>query len=238
MVHAAARTGGLGDTDHRAGGSAGQAGWSGRYTGVTVGAIRHVQNPGTAVPGFSAHRRRLLHEGDPWRRPDRGTLPHMSAWHDWYHCTANTYGVWLPGDDRGWYTRHARTQPAADAGTVTTSLHAHSTRTLAREPVHLTPEARRIALGAFVGALHHHGIEAIICAVDDHHATRSPASPTTARAAGSASQRRRAPEPSHAPASPPPAESGPSALTATPSATASTRSTCSATFRPTPSGAR
>ncbi|MCC6681198.1 MAG: hypothetical protein IT445_09900 [Phycisphaeraceae bacterium] len=30
------------------------------------------------------------------------------AWEDWYHCMANAYGTWLPGDPRGFRTRHHR----------------------------------------------------------------------------------------------------------------------------------
>jgi hypothetical protein len=38
----------------------------------------------------------------------------MLAWNAWYHVTVNTYGTWLPGDPRGWHTRHRRAQPGAD----------------------------------------------------------------------------------------------------------------------------
>jgi hypothetical protein len=29
-------------------------------------------------------------------------------WNDWYHCMGSTYGTWLPGDARGFRTRHHR----------------------------------------------------------------------------------------------------------------------------------
>lgn len=93
----------------------------------------------------------------------------MSAW---YFVTANTYGAWLPGDPRGWRTRHARPQPLADQAPSADSarLHDHARRNLKRPPVRLQPKARALALDAFLGVFIFHEIEAIACAIDDHHA--------------------------------------------------------------------
>jgi len=30
----------------------------------------------------------------------------MLPWRNWYHCMGNTYGTWLPGDPKGFRTRH------------------------------------------------------------------------------------------------------------------------------------
>jgi hypothetical protein len=38
----------------------------------------------------------------------------MSAWRDWYHVTGSTYGAWLPGDPRGFRTRHHRQHVEGD----------------------------------------------------------------------------------------------------------------------------
>lgn len=35
-------------------------------------------------------------------------------WNDWYHCIGNTYGTWLPGDPRGFRTRHHREHVEGD----------------------------------------------------------------------------------------------------------------------------
>ncbi|MEX0654502.1 MAG: hypothetical protein WDZ31_12195 [Phycisphaeraceae bacterium] len=36
------------------------------------------------------------------------------AWNNWYHCMGNTYGTWLPGDGRGFRTRHHREHVEGD----------------------------------------------------------------------------------------------------------------------------
>jgi hypothetical protein len=38
----------------------------------------------------------------------------VRPWHDWYHCVANTYGTWLPGDPRGWRSCHHRERVEGD----------------------------------------------------------------------------------------------------------------------------
>src|SRR5215207_7998564 len=35
-------------------------------------------------------------------------------WCDWYHVMGNTYGTWLPGDPRGFRTRHHREHVEGD----------------------------------------------------------------------------------------------------------------------------
>lgn len=96
----------------------------------------------------------------------------MPAWNAWYHVTVNTYGTWIPGDPRGWHTRHSRIQPGAnELGELdASSLLAHSKRTLSRDAVVLSPEARRLARDTIVAALLFHDLQVIACAVDDHHA--------------------------------------------------------------------
>jgi hypothetical protein len=32
--------------------------------------------------------------------------PPCAPWNNWYHCMFHTYGAWLPGDHRGFRTRH------------------------------------------------------------------------------------------------------------------------------------
>jgi hypothetical protein len=35
-------------------------------------------------------------------------------WRNWYHCMGNTYGTWLPGDPKGFRTRHHRSHVEGD----------------------------------------------------------------------------------------------------------------------------
>jgi hypothetical protein len=85
--------------------------------------------------------------------------------------TGNTYGTWLPGEWRGWRTRHGRHQPGADRATREDGerLHAWSRKQMKRRPVTLSVKARTLALGVFVAALRDRGIEVVACSIDDHH---------------------------------------------------------------------
>jgi hypothetical protein len=77
------------------------------------------------------------------------------AWERWYHLTTHTYGTWLPGDDRGFRTRHHRLHvdgdykrpppPGRYAG-----LHRHSQSIMTRPPVLLNPEQRARAVAELV----------------------------------------------------------------------------------------
>jgi hypothetical protein len=35
-------------------------------------------------------------------------IPFVKPWCDWYHIMCNTFGTWLPGDPKGFRTRHHR----------------------------------------------------------------------------------------------------------------------------------
>ena len=96
----------------------------------------------------------------------------MPPWRDWYHVTGNTYGAWLPGDDRGWRTRHARTQPGADKAIPDFGrdrLQKHVRERLRREPVILNPAARDLARETILSALLFHSIEVVVIVVTAVH---------------------------------------------------------------------
>lgn len=38
----------------------------------------------------------------------------IQPWNDWYHIMCHTYGTWLPGDPRGFRTRHHREHVEGD----------------------------------------------------------------------------------------------------------------------------
>ncbi len=71
----------------------------------------------------------------------------------WFHITAHTYGVWLPGDPRGFRTRHHREHVDGDYKNppptgLYTPLLARSRSLLKQEPVRLDMEWREIVGGA------------------------------------------------------------------------------------------
>lgn len=98
----------------------------------------------------------------------------MPAWRHWFHCMANTYGTWLPGDPRGFRTRDHREHVDGDykqpppAGKYD-GLHAAVQGNMARMPVVLTQQARPVALSAIIEAMGFHGIELLCAAVSAEH---------------------------------------------------------------------
>ncbi len=61
-------------------------------------------------------------------------------WRNWYHCMANTYGTWLPGDPRGWRSRHHREHVVGDYRNPPkrsyANLHRKARSLMKREQVH------------------------------------------------------------------------------------------------------
>jgi hypothetical protein len=76
----------------------------------------------------------------------------------WFHCTTHTYGAWLPGDPRGFRTRHHREHVEGDykhpppSGKYQ-SQYERSKKLLKQPPVVLTPEWRPIIGRAMVEML-------------------------------------------------------------------------------------
>jgi len=89
---------------------------------------------------------------------------------DWYHVTGNTYGAWLPGDARGWKTRHHRRHiDEINPDRAPPPLRDHVRRRLSRPPITLSVSARRAALNTILETLRHHTIEVVAAAVAEHH---------------------------------------------------------------------
>jgi len=98
----------------------------------------------------------------------------MLPWRDWYHCTSNTYGTWLPGDPRGFRTKGDRFHVDGDyknppARGMYEGMHVMARRRMKREAVVLTPEMQVVARAAVVEKLIEKDIELAAVAVDDHH---------------------------------------------------------------------
>ena len=76
----------------------------------------------------------------------------------WFHVTFATYGTWLPGDPRGFRTRHHREHVEGDYKSPPprgrySERHAQSQSLLVANPVRFTPQERREVLTAIVGRL-------------------------------------------------------------------------------------
>lgn len=101
-------------------------------------------------------------------------MPLEKPWNDWYHCNGNTYGTWLPGDPRGFRTRHHRFHVDGDykkpppAGVHDKQL-IRSRRIMKKNAVQLNPRQRDVAVQAFVEKLLGDDVDLIAMAINDHH---------------------------------------------------------------------
>ena len=97
------------------------------------------------------------------------------AWDSWYHCVGHTYGSWLPGDQRGWRSRHHRVHvegdyknpppPSSDKG-----LHEHATQLMKRPAVVLNAAQRQMVLEVVRETLEFHDLPIAAVAVSATHA--------------------------------------------------------------------
>lgn len=92
----------------------------------------------------------------------------------WFHLTSHTYGAWLPGDARGFRTRHHREHVEGDyknpppPGEYAERL-ARSRRLLVQEPVTLDPEWRPVVGAAVRDRLTGLGAEVLAVAMGATH---------------------------------------------------------------------
>ncbi|MCH8316473.1 MAG: hypothetical protein IIA64_10910 [Planctomycetes bacterium] len=102
-------------------------------------------------------------------------MPSSGPWNDWYHVTVSTYGAWLPGDGRGWRSRHHREHVDGDytnpppPGKYDT-LHRAATKSMKRRPIVLPAEIRATVMKTLRDALQHYGVTIAIIAVAAKHA--------------------------------------------------------------------
>jgi hypothetical protein len=86
----------------------------------------------------------------------------------------HTYGTWLPGDPKGFRTRHHREHCEGDyknpppKGTYN-DLYQRSKDLMKRDPVYLTKEQQKIALDAVIESLRKRDIPVVIGALDRIH---------------------------------------------------------------------
>jgi REP element-mobilizing transposase RayT len=98
----------------------------------------------------------------------------MPAWRNWYHLIASTYGAWLPGDARGFRTRHHREHIDGDyrqpppSGKYDARL-IMAKGNLQREPVVLMPEERHMVLDVIRDTLADKGVQLLAISVGGMH---------------------------------------------------------------------
>jgi len=98
----------------------------------------------------------------------------MGAWNGWYHVIGNTYGTWLPGDPRGWRSRHHGEHVDGDYKRpppcgLYDGLHQNAEALKKRGAVILSPRDRQRAGMAMVEMLIHQEGEILSLSMDGVH---------------------------------------------------------------------
>ena len=103
----------------------------------------------------------------------------------WCHCMSHTYGTWLPGDPRGFRTRHHREHVEGDYKNPPAEdyrdRHRAARDDLKGDAVVLSVAARQAALLQVVASLQRYGVEllgASVSATHMHLLGRFPEGPT------------------------------------------------------------
>jgi hypothetical protein len=91
-----------------------------------------------------------------------------------YHVMGSTYGTWLPGDKRGFRTRHHREHVPYDykhppPSGMYDGLYEHAKKSMKRDPVYLTMEQRTLAVAEFVKSLTKRSIPIEALSIDRIH---------------------------------------------------------------------
>jgi hypothetical protein len=100
--------------------------------------------------------------------------PAAQPWNDLYHIMCHTYGTWLPGDPKGFRTRHHRRHVDGDYKSPPPAgkfdrLHQASQDLMKRDAVHLDPAQRKRAVEEIVKSFAKWKIELKTLAIDEIH---------------------------------------------------------------------
>jgi len=130
--------------------------------------IEIAPSPGIRIPGLLVYNELMTRNSQPAKAPT--SLP----WNDLYHCTGCTYGVWLPGDPRGFRTRHHRDHVEGDYTSPPPkgqfdALHDRSQQLMSRAPVCLSGGAQRVVIQSMVQTLTHLKNDPYAICLDSHH---------------------------------------------------------------------
>jgi hypothetical protein len=96
------------------------------------------------------------------------------AYNNLYHIMGHTYGTWLPGDSKGFRTRHHREHCEGDYKNPPSKgafdeLYERSKNLMKRDPVYLNLTQRKLSLEAVVQSLLKRNIDVKIAALDRIH---------------------------------------------------------------------
>jgi len=102
------------------------------------------------------------------------TTKSVQPWNDWYHVMCHTYGTWLPGDPRGFRTRHHREHIEGDYKSPPPKdkykkRHERAKQDMKREPVYLSRAQRRRAVQYIGWSLERNKINVVVVSVDRVH---------------------------------------------------------------------
>src|SRR5437868_9283077 len=105
-------------------------------------------------------------------RPKPTPKPASGPWHHWYHCMGHTYGTWLPGDPKGFRTRHHREHVEGDYKNpppkgMYDERHRRSKELMKRDPVFLTMEQRTLVVRLLVESLQRRNLDVIVASVTE-----------------------------------------------------------------------
>jgi hypothetical protein len=100
--------------------------------------------------------------------------PAIHPWRNWYHCTGNTLGTWLPGDPRGFRTRHHHHHVQGDyrfppPPGYYDDLFARSRHLMPRDAVFIPRDLRGVVRDHFVQSLQHYHVEVVALSVGGVH---------------------------------------------------------------------
>lgn len=98
----------------------------------------------------------------------------MGAWNGWYHVNGNTYGTWLPGDKRGWRSRHHKVHVDGDYKAPPPvgkydELRRRAEAAMPQPPVFLDQQQRELAGPALVEMLLQQEAELLALSLDAVH---------------------------------------------------------------------
>lgn len=107
-------------------------------------------------------------------QPRTANLPDRHAEWTWYHIILTTYGAWLPGDPRGFRTRHHREHVEGDYKNPPARGEHGTLETTAREslkqpPVQLSPAFRAVVGATLRERLEGLGALVVCVAVSSRH---------------------------------------------------------------------
>ena len=92
----------------------------------------------------------------------------------WYHIILTTYGAWLPGDPRGFRTRHHRQHVEGDYRNPPPKekyekLETHSKKSIKHPPIILSPELRSVVGKALHNRLNETNVSVACLSVGGQH---------------------------------------------------------------------